>query len=85
MTMSSLFSAPQLVEVAEEVWYWTGKPMTNIFRPAQQLNGRIVYKSTPYPSPVALPFLANAAVLVLPGSMMCLCSFHLLVSLSNVH
>ncbi|XP_062392965.1 carbonic anhydrase IV c [Sardina pilchardus] len=69
----------QLVEVAGEVWYWTGKPMTNIFRPAQQLNGRVVSRSSPLPDEP--PFSAYSAVPVLSGSAFCLCSVLVSVSL----
>ncbi|KAL2094601.1 hypothetical protein ACEWY4_009320 [Coilia grayii] len=77
----------QLVEVADEVWYWTGKPMTNIFRPSQPLNGRIVYKSLPSATNM-IPLLPSTHVAAAPASaqpvllcltLLCLCS--LLVSL----
>ncbi|KAG9351838.1 hypothetical protein JZ751_023089 [Albula glossodonta] len=39
----------QLVTVSRELDFWTGKPMADIFRPVQRLNGRIVYRSAVSP------------------------------------
>ncbi|XP_063058216.1 carbonic anhydrase 15-like [Engraulis encrasicolus] len=58
----------QLVEVASEVWYWTGKPMHEIFRPLQPLNGRIVYKSLPSSSHMMLPLMPSSHVTALPAA-----------------
>ncbi|XP_042564416.1 carbonic anhydrase 15-like [Clupea harengus] len=69
----------QLVDVAEEVWYWTGKPMTDIFRPTQQLNGRTVYKSSAIP---VLP--GSAGPVFLRSTLLRLCSFLVFVSLCCV-
>ncbi|XP_030638933.1 carbonic anhydrase IV c [Chanos chanos] len=35
-------SHKQLVKVSQQLLFWTGRPMTNIFRPVQNLNGRTV-------------------------------------------
>ncbi|XP_056140291.1 carbonic anhydrase IV c [Lampris incognitus] len=35
----------QLVAVAQQCRFWTGQPMTDIFRPVQPLDGRVVYRS----------------------------------------
>ncbi|XP_041751282.1 carbonic anhydrase IV c [Coregonus clupeaformis] len=39
----------QLVSVAQQAQFWTGQPMTGIFRPVQPLNGRTVYRSATSP------------------------------------
>ncbi|KAJ8266731.1 hypothetical protein GJAV_G00134060 [Gymnothorax javanicus] len=38
-------SRRQLIKVSRELEFWTGKPMADIFRPVQQLNGRLVFRS----------------------------------------
>uniref|UniRef100_A0A667ZA76 Carbonic anhydrase n=1 Tax=Myripristis murdjan TaxID=586833 RepID=A0A667ZA76_9TELE len=35
----------QLVAIAQQCRFWTGQPMTDIFRPTQPLDGRVVYRS----------------------------------------
>uniref|UniRef100_A0A667ZWM8 Carbonic anhydrase n=1 Tax=Myripristis murdjan TaxID=586833 RepID=A0A667ZWM8_9TELE len=35
----------QLVAIAQKCRFWTGQPMTDIFRPTQPLDGRVVYQS----------------------------------------
>ncbi|KAM4620380.1 carbonic anhydrase IV c [Polymixia lowei] len=35
----------QLVAIAQQCQFWTGQPMTDIFRPVQPLDGRVVYRS----------------------------------------
>uniref|UniRef100_A0A3B5LN11 Carbonic anhydrase n=1 Tax=Xiphophorus couchianus TaxID=32473 RepID=A0A3B5LN11_9TELE len=42
---SFLSSAPQLDAIVKQCRFWTGQPMTNIFRPTQPLDGRVVYSS----------------------------------------
>ncbi|MCJ8740776.1 hypothetical protein PDJAM_G00062750 [Pangasius djambal] len=39
-------SQQQLVNITRQMWFKTGTPMIDNFRPVQKLNGRIVYKST---------------------------------------
>ncbi|KAJ8402284.1 hypothetical protein AAFF_G00371490 [Aldrovandia affinis] len=56
-------SRKQLVSVSRELVFWTGKPMADIFRPTQRLNGRSVLWSGagPFlPSPLALWLCALA-------------------------
>uniref|UniRef100_A0A3Q2XSG0 Carbonic anhydrase n=1 Tax=Hippocampus comes TaxID=109280 RepID=A0A3Q2XSG0_HIPCM len=38
-------SGRQLDAVAQQCRFWTGQPMTDIFRPTQPLDGRVVYRS----------------------------------------
>ncbi|KAA8586793.1 carbonic anhydrase IV c [Etheostoma spectabile] len=38
-------SSRQLYAIAQQCRFWTGKPMTDIFRPTQPLDGRVVYQS----------------------------------------
>ncbi|XP_051902373.1 carbonic anhydrase IV c isoform X2 [Hippocampus zosterae] len=38
-------SARQLDAIARQCRFWTGQPMTDIFRPTQPLDGRVVYRS----------------------------------------
>lgn len=35
----------QLDAVVKQCKFWTGQPMTDIFRPTQPLDGRVVYRS----------------------------------------
>uniref|UniRef100_A0A3B3U2G5 Carbonic anhydrase n=1 Tax=Poecilia latipinna TaxID=48699 RepID=A0A3B3U2G5_9TELE len=38
-------SSRQLDAIVKQCRFWTGQPMTNIFRPTQPLDGRVVYSS----------------------------------------
>ncbi|XP_034034032.1 carbonic anhydrase 4 [Thalassophryne amazonica] len=38
-------SSRQLVAITQQCRFWTGQPMTDIFRPTQPLDGRVVYRS----------------------------------------
>lgn len=42
ITLSSLL---QLDAITRQCRFWTGQPMTDIFRPTQPLDGRVVYRS----------------------------------------
>lgn len=58
-------SRRQLIKVSRELEFWTGRPMADIFRPVQQLNGRLVFRSATssvLPSLVAV-WLCTLAVL----------------------
>ncbi|XP_076025091.1 carbonic anhydrase IV c [Genypterus blacodes] len=35
----------QLVAIAQQCRFWTGQPMTDIFRPTQPVDGRVVYRA----------------------------------------
>ncbi|KAF7656780.1 hypothetical protein LDENG_00036330 [Lucifuga dentata] len=58
----------QLVAIAQQCRFWTGQPMTDIFRPTQPLDGRVVYQSKAFavqPGVIHLYF----ALLSLLGTM----------------
>ncbi|XP_017276774.1 carbonic anhydrase IV c [Kryptolebias marmoratus] len=38
-------SSRQLEAIVEQCQFWTGQPMTDIYRPTQPLDGRVVYRS----------------------------------------
>ncbi|KAM3869163.1 carbonic anhydrase IV c [Diretmus argenteus] len=49
-------SNQQLVDISQKCLFWTGQSMTDIFRPVQPLDGRVVYRST---GSVVLPGLIH--------------------------
>ncbi|XP_061105671.1 carbonic anhydrase IV c [Conger conger] len=59
-------SRRQLVKVSGELEFWTGKPMADIFRPVQRLNGRSVFRSAAGPVPPS-PAAAWLCALAMSG------------------
>ena len=57
----------QLVAVTQQCRFWTGQKMTDIFRPTQPLDGRVVYRSDAtavLPRLMAMLLCAQPVVLV---------------------
>lgn len=44
-SVPQLLTPLQLDAIAQQCRFWTGQPMTDIFRPTQPLDGRVVYRS----------------------------------------
>ncbi|CAL8265672.1 unnamed protein product [Merluccius merluccius] len=55
-------SSKQLVAISQQCRFWNGKPMMNIFRPVQPLDGRVVYWSR---ARTVLPNMIGACLCVL--------------------
>uniref|UniRef100_A0A8C5B9I0 Carbonic anhydrase n=1 Tax=Gadus morhua TaxID=8049 RepID=A0A8C5B9I0_GADMO len=55
-------SSKQLVAISQQCRFWNGKPMMNIFRPVQPLDGRVVYWSR---ARAVLPNMLGACLCVL--------------------
>ncbi|KAM9781358.1 carbonic anhydrase IV c isoform 2-T2 [Syngnathus typhle] len=59
-------SSRQLDAIVRQCLFWTGQPMTDIFRPTQPLDGRVVYRSN---SAVCPRFAAFSALLAATAAL----------------